>query len=381
MRLLHLVSSMNPEHGELVEEVSRFCELCKPLGIDSEVVTQDNPSSNFLELYTCPVHALGVSLSSEEFYEHLRTWLADCRNSFDGFILHSGELLLNEEAWRALRVMGLPYVLRIHGILRQHFCQHFFHAWRQYLVPYWMVSGAKTVLFASEEERLIGQRRFWPLRFVGQTLPAGRLGFRSTADDAVERFQSKFPKLKNKRFILFPGQLMKRQGSDLALQAFCLLQDNGIDLVFTGEGPRKTSLEAQAEKFGRAKQVHFIGTLQGDIKWGAFLSSEVLFLPSLENCMDAAVIEALSCGLPALLSRKIGIWREVHTAGAGLIDQPGQKGALRMLRSWVSSSEKEKERMSANARQCFAEKFDIRAIVSQLVEITSDGKQQETLER
>ena len=59
--------------------------------------------------------------------------------------------------------------------------------------------------------------------------------------------------------------------------------------------------------------------LQGDLKWGAFHASDAFVLPSHQENFGIAVAEALGCGLPALISDKVNIWREVEADGAGFV--------------------------------------------------------------
>ena len=63
------------------------------------------------------------------------------------------------------------------------------------------------------------------------------------------------------------------------------------------------------------------GMLQADLKWGAFYASDVFALPSHQENFGVAVAEALACGLPVLLSDKVGVWREVENDRAGFVSR------------------------------------------------------------
>ncbi len=58
--------------------------------------------------------------------------------------------------------------------------------------------------------------------------------------------------------------------------------------------------------------------LTGDLKWGAFRAAEAFVLPSHQENFGIAVVEALACGKPVLISDKVNIWREIVEDGAGL---------------------------------------------------------------
>ena len=57
--------------------------------------------------------------------------------------------------------------------------------------------------------------------------------------------------------------------------------------------------------------------LSGALKWGALRAAEVFVLPSHQENFGIAVAEALSVGLPALISNKVNIWRELESDRAG----------------------------------------------------------------
>lgn len=59
--------------------------------------------------------------------------------------------------------------------------------------------------------------------------------------------------------------------------------------------------------------------LQGDVKWGAVHGCEEFVLPSRQENFAIAVVEALACGKPVLISDQVNIWREIAEDGAGLV--------------------------------------------------------------
>ena len=81
--------------------------------------------------------------------------------------------------------------------------------------------------------------------------------------------------------------------------------------------------------------MHWLGELQGDDKWGAFFASDALSLPSHEEGGAVAVVEALACGVPVLISNKVDVWREIEDGAAGWVGEDTIGGTLSTLQHWL----------------------------------------------
>jgi glycosyltransferase involved in cell wall biosynthesis len=99
--------------------------------------------------------------------------------------------------------------------------------------------------------------------------------------------------------------------------------------------------------------------LSGELKWGAFHAAEVFVLPSHQENFGIAVVEALACATPVLISNRVNIWREIVEDGAGLAEEDTVEGTRRLMEGWLRLSGSERELMRAKAQQCFAQRFHI----------------------
>ena len=172
-------------------------------------------------------------------------------------------------------------------------------------------------------------------------------------DEQRQAFAAKFPELAGKRVILFLGRLHEKKGCDLLLRAFLdLLQSKpreiwqGLHLMMAGPTSHPAYLEslkqiaAQCEKLSPGS-VSFPGMISGDLKWGTLREAEVFVLPSHQENFGIAVVEALGCGTPVLISRPVNIWREIESSGAGLVRKTRSKAARDCWRSgWKCPSRK-----------------------------------------
>jgi len=96
------------------------------------------------------------------------------------------------------------------------------------------------------------------------------------------------------------------------------------------------------------------------MKWGAFRAAEIFVLPSHQENFGIAVAEALATGVPALISNKVNIWREIEVDGAGLVSEDDLKGTCKLLQSYLELPALKKQAMRLAARECFEARFEIK---------------------
>ena len=109
--------------------------------------------------------------------------------------------------------------------------------------------------------------------------------------------------------------------------------------------------------------------LSGDLKWGALRQAEVFVLPSHQENFGIAVVEALACGTPVLISRPVNIWREIESSGAGLVDADTVEGCSRLLERWLDlADEDEGRRWRPGRSRAFKQNFEITQTASSLID-------------
>jgi glycosyltransferase involved in cell wall biosynthesis len=99
--------------------------------------------------------------------------------------------------------------------------------------------------------------------------------------------------------------------------------------------------------------------LTGDAKWGALYGAEAFVLTSHQENFGIAVVEALACGTPVLISNQINIWHEIAQDKAGLVADDTLAGGEQLFQQWASLSPADKVAMKPAAQATYANRFGI----------------------
>jgi glycosyltransferase involved in cell wall biosynthesis len=245
------------------------------------------------------------------------------------------------------------------------------------LVERRVLRDAAAVVYLSETERAFGRKAFWPYS-VRRELCAGlAIGTPPEQPDRQRRsFFERFPELQSRRLVLFMGRLHPVKGCDLLLDAFATVsdQDPQLHLVLAGPDPIgwKQVLQDRARDLGLEGKVTWAGMLTGDLKWGALRCAEVLVLPAHTEGFPVVVVEGMACGVPVLISNKVGIWREVYDTGGALIAEDDLQGTREMLAHYLRLSPNEKENMRRGARDGYLHQFEPSVVNGRFVSLLRD---------
>ncbi len=368
LRILHVINSTRPEGGGPIESIKQAAAAMGARGHMSEVACLDAECDGWLKDMPVTTHALGPARTSFRYASRLVPWLRANRHSYDCAIVHGIWLYPTYGAWRALKGTGLPYFVYTHGSLdpaHRHVMPEK-HA-KKMLV--WLaherrvLRDARAVFFTCELERDLANASFWPPlgKVSSVILPYCVASPPNHADSQVAAFRRRYPELAGKRLILFLGRIHRKKGIDLLLRAFAAVggTDPNAHLVLAGSGDPKyeAELRALASAEGLDARTTWTGMLSGDLKWGAFRAADAFALISHQENYGIAVVEALGCGVPVLMTDKINIWPTIEQRRAGLVGQNTVASARDMLSLWLAKPAEVRDVMRRNARACFEADF------------------------
>lgn len=376
MRILHTIQSADPRFGGPIEGIHQLTAASANL-TRHEVVSLDDPSSDFLGKGVAEVHALGPG-GILGYSPRLVPWLQRNARRYDAVIIHGLWRYSSFGTWRGLRGLGVPFLSFPHGMLDPWFKERYpIKHIKKLLFWHWtecrVLRDSRAVIFTCDEERLRARASFPNYRCREEVAVLGIHSPPPQSEQQKELFLSRFPHLRGRRILLFLSRIHPKKGCDLLIDAFAAAHNHPSSPHLVIAGPDQTSwakeLRVLADAKGMAEHVTWTGMLEGDLKWGAYRSADAFILPSHQENFGIVVAEALSCGLPVLLSDRVQIWREIDSAGAGFIESDDLGGTQRLIRRWLDLREPERDALSKHARACFENRFRIESYARRIDEI------------
>ena len=371
------MQTLNPETGGVARAVTSLSKGLQHQGVQSEIVALDKPESTWLRDPSLTVHALGEGLTSYRYSRALSKWLKENGDRFDCVIVHGIWQHHSFAVWQWFHKTATPYFVFPHGMLDPWFKRTFplkhlkkwlYWPWADYRV----LRDAAAVLFTSEEERLRARESFWLYRAKEKISPLGIEEPRPAGPATRHLFLAKFPEIEKTRMLLFLGRIHPKKGCDLAIDALPR-RASGEQVTLVLAGPDQVGwtqqLRERVARMDVAPRVTFADMLQGPLKRGAFENADAFILPSHHENFGMSVIEALSFGLPVLISERVNIWREIVADHAGYVEPDDLAGTTRLIERWLHTSPDEQNLMRVNARNCFLRRFEINRAAASLLAI------------
>jgi glycosyltransferase involved in cell wall biosynthesis len=375
MRILRCIHSLDPAIGGPLESVKQSSLVLRGRGHEVEVASLDSPNDRAVREFPGTVHALGPGVGSYGYTPRLVPWIKSQQERYDTVIVHGVWQYNSFGVWLGLRGSGKPYFVFPHGMLDpwfkrsyplKHIKKWLYWPWAEYRV----LRDAAAVLFTSEEERRLARESFWLYRCREEVVNYGTARPEIDLSVARNEFFARFPHLRDRPFFLYLGRLHEKKGCDLLIQSFAAM-GNSYALVLAGPAANEQYLERLKELAG-GNAITFAGMLRGNLKWGAFSAADVFVLPSHQENFGIAIVEALACGTPVLISNKINIWREILADAAGFADEDDLVGTTRLLQRWINASESDRNKMRVNARRCFEARFEINRATDSLLSVLNE---------
>jgi len=170
-----------------------------------------------------------------------------------------------------------------------------------------------------------------------------------------------FPQLSDKSIVLFLGRIHHKKGVLNLLQAWKTVASKREDAHLLIAGPDYAGTVARAKQIVSElrleNSVTLTSVVSGRMKLAALSAAKYFCLPSFSEGFSVAVLEALSIGLPAIVTPKCNI-PSVASAGAGVSTSNDPAALADTLISCLRFDCRQWEKMSSAARALARSRFD-----------------------
>jgi len=384
VKILRVISTMNPATGGPCQGIRNLVPELIKSGIENEIVCLDEPDASYLKGESFKIYAIGKSEGAWQYNRLLIQWLRENILKYDIVIVHGLWLYHGYAVRKVLKDLKnpVPYFVMAHGMLDPYFQKNEARKLKAIRnIFYWKLVEAKVIkdsnglLFTCEEELKLARKTFTPY------LPKLELNIGYGIPKPISLTEVTSSN-ENNPYLLFLSRIHPKKGVDMLVDAYIQLltasnYSEMPDLVIVGPGLEDdfgNELLQRVQENSLAKEkIKFKGMLTGMEKWKVFNSCEAFILPSHQENFGIAVVEALACGKPVLISDKVNIWREIKNSKAGLVESDTVTGTFQLLQTWIGYSKNQKREMSEAALACYLNYFTVARAAKRTYEILSDA--------
>ena len=161
--------------------------------------------------------------------------------------------------------------------------------------------------------------------------------------------------------ILFLGVLIERKGVADLIEAIRLLKEEkqiqNMKFLIAGSGKEEANLKQLAKKYKLEENIEFLGWINSQQKQELLKNSQLLVLPSYNEGLPIAVLEAISYGLPVVATDVGDMTAAVFHEENGCLFKPGDVAALKESITYVLSDKERYETMSECSRKIARTRF------------------------
>jgi glycosyltransferase involved in cell wall biosynthesis len=340
--------------------------------------------------------------------KELPTWLAANYRRFDAVILHGLWQYASYASTRFVRQIrqqrgsnqSPKYCVMPHGMLDPWFQtapSRRLKAWRNWgywkLIERHTVAEADAVLFTTQRELELARQPFRP--YAPRCEINIGYGVASPPTESAEHhaaFRQACPSIGDRPYLLFLSRIHPKKGVDLLIDAY-----SQVGAAHSGEGrelpalviagPLDSDYARKMQELAAARvasnprlKILFPGMLAGDTKWGAFYGCEAFVLPSHQENFGIAVVEALACGKPVLISDQVNICDEIESAGAGWLCRVAVADLKHKLQQAIDQSPEQQTATSTAARACYEQHYRPEVAANRLLSAISENATNSDLE-
>ena len=356
MKVLHVIYGVDPVYGGPVTALVGLAQAQRLAGWDVSVVSplaegkDDLRVAQRLQTKGIEVQALGPAKTPLMLHPQLKSTVWKMVSEADIVHIHGIWEEVQHQAARAALHFKKPYIIRPCGML----------------APWDLARGrlkkqAYLSLRLRKNLNLAAALHFTTQEEMDLVTPAGFLapGIVEPNGVALEEFKNLpplgsfralYPKISDKKIVLFLSRIHEKKGLDLLIPAFAATQKelNNAVLVIAGPGEEDYLQEVHdmVKSAGIEDQVVFTGMLHGTERISSMVDAYVFSLPSYHENFGNSIVEALAAGTPVLISDKVNIHPLITEAQVGAVTPTTIEAVQTELSRWLSDDELREEAAS-----------------------------------
>jgi glycosyltransferase involved in cell wall biosynthesis len=146
------------------------------------------------------------------------------------------------------------------------------------------------------------------------------------------------------------GALEPRKGHRYLIEAIATLaqSDTRLKCFIAGDGSIRADLERQVAERGCAGRVAILGRIEDsrELLW----ASDIFVMPSLNEGLGVAALEAMACNLPAIVSATGGLREVVEHEVSGILVEPARADEIGTAIAQLANSAELRAKIGAAAR-------------------------------
>jgi glycosyltransferase involved in cell wall biosynthesis len=286
---------------------------------DDDEIADDvvqHPKIRFFDSYTSWRYSPGLAVALQERIRE-----------FDIVHIHGMWLYPHFAAAKAAKKLNVPYIISPHGMVEADALARKALKKRLYweLIEKYSFQNASVIHAITENEAAQVARLVSPKHtFV---IPNG-------IETLSHNPKVAFPK---EPTILFIGRLHPIKGLDRLMMA---IADLDVRLLVAGDGEAeyKKHIYDLVGKLNIGKKVEFLGFVDKEQKKALYEKASFVCVPSHSEVLSLVALEAISHGLPVLISKACH-FDEIKRHGAGIVIEDNEPSTIAMGIKWMLSSD------------------------------------------
>jgi glycosyltransferase involved in cell wall biosynthesis len=374
MRVIHVIHGVDFRAGGPIVAIAGMCTAQQQAGLDVTLLATFREGARrdlADDLRAAGVQVTLVGPVSGPLASHPTLDDVMEKAVAEGDVVHIHALFeaVQHSAAKAARRQGKPYFVTPHGMLtpwslrQKRLKKAIYMTWRLRKD----LNRAAALHFTTVQERDESAKvRLAPPAIV-ESLGVDLREFETLPPRGT--FRDRHPQLAGKRIVMFLGRLHPGKGMEYLIPALAVAKMPDVMLVAVGPDSQgfQAKLESLVDEYGVRDQVLFTGMLRGRDRIEALTDADLFALTSEHENFGVAVIEALACGVPALVADGVGISDDIVSSRVGS-SVPLDISIIAMeLRRWMQD-ETLRRAAAEKARPFVWEHFDWSVVAARWVD-------------